>query len=481
MRLMMDEYNLTFEEAWDEVTKLFAYTNHTTLPEALEKWPVDYIKKLIPRCYQIIQMINAKFERELIGRGVEESERDKMRIIHHGHVRMANLGIYASFSVNGVAKIHSDILKETTFRSFYAIYPEKFNNKTNGVTHRRWLMYANLPLTKLLDKRIGQDWKKNADKLKNLMPYVEDEKTQKEFLRVKHIAKVVLKDQIKKMMNIEIDERSIFDVQIKRLHAYKRQSMNILHIIYLYQRLKADKNFKIHPRTFIFGAKAAPSYVFAKRIIELIIAVAKVINNDPDTNKMLKLVFIENYGVSWAEKIIPAADISEQISTAGKEASGTSNMKFMMNGAVTLGTLDGANVEIHQLVGDDNSIIFGLNEDEVKELHQPGDYQPRGIYESDPRLNAVLNSLLDDTWSPKEPGRFRLIFDELIYRGDEYLVLRDFDSYVKAHEKSDELYRDKENWAKMCLVNIAQSGYFSSDRTINQYVKEIWKIKKINL
>jgi len=482
MRVLLDEYHFEWDEIWEQVTKVFAYTNHTVLPEALEKWPVDYIRRLLPRCYMIIQEIDRRFNEELINRGIDEWARNRMRIIHEGYVKMANLGIYSSFSVNGVAQIHSDILKSTTFRDFYLIYPNKFNNKTNGVTHRRWLMYSNQPLTELIDSRIGSSWKNDAEELIALNDFVDQTKTQDAFLKVKQLAKIRLKKYIKKMMDIDIDENSIFDVQIKRLHAYKRQSMNIFHIIYLYQRLKDDKTFKITPRTFIFGAKAAPSYIFAKRIIELIISVAKVINNDPETNAMLKIVFIENYGVTWAENIIPAADIHEQISTAGKEASGTSNMKFTMNGAITIGTMDGANIEINDFVGDDNSIIFGLTESEVSEYYRNHQYNPRDWYHNDMRIKRVLDSLLDGSWGPKrEPAYFRLVFDEIIHRGDEYFVLRDFDSYIKAHERGEELYKDRRNWAKMCLINVANSGFFSSDRTIKQYVADIWRLEKVKL
>lgn len=481
LRIFMDEYGFSFDEVWAQVTRVFAYTNHTVLPEALEKWPVDYFKKLLPRSYMIIEEIDARLVSFLRSQQLDEDAINRMRIIHQGYVKMANIGNYASFSVNGVAKLHTDILKATTFNDFYKLWPEKYNNKTNGVTHRRWLMYCNIPLTNLIDSKIGESWKTHASDLTKLMKFVDDEKTQKEFLKVKHTAKSKLRKYIKKQMGIEIDSNSIFDIQIKRLHAYKRQSMNIFHIIYLYQRLKEDKNFKMQPRTFIFGAKAAPSYVFAKRIIELIIAVAKVVNNDPETNHLLKVVFVENYGVTWAEKIIPAADVHEQISTAGKEASGTSNMKFMMNGAITVGTLDGANVEINQLVGDDNSIIFGLKENEVDECVRNHSYNPWDYYHADFRIKKVMDSLVDGTWAPKkDPQRFKLVFDEILNRGDEYFVLKDFSAYIEAQERSDTLYQDQMNWAKMCLVNVAQSGYFSSDRTIEQYVEDIWKIKKVD-
>ena len=480
MRVLIDEYYFEWNDAWEQVQKVFAYTNHTVLPEALEKWPIDYIKKLLPRIYMILQEINRRFDDEMTKRGTPEEARNNMGIIRNGNVRMANLAIYTCFSVNGVAQIHSDILKAMTFRDFYTIYPHKFNNKTNGVTHRRWLLSSNYLLKRLIDDRIGEEGKFDADKLTKLMSFVEDKKTQTDFLKVKLEAKKNLKKYLKAQMNIEIDENSMLDVQIKRLHAYKRQTLNIFHIIYLYQRMKTDKSFRIEPRTFIFGAKAAPSYIYAKRIIELIIAVGNTINSDPDVSRMLKVVFVENYGVTWAEKIVPATDVHEQISLAGKEASGTSNMKFMMNGAITLGTLDGANVEINQLVGDENSVIFGMSETEVQEQYCQRKYDPRDYYNHDARLKNVLDSLCDGTWAPEsDPTRFKLIFDEIVNRGDEYFVLKDFDSYTKAQERSETLYKDRKNWAKMCLINIAQSGYFSSDRTIKQYVDDIWHLQKI--
>lgn len=479
MRLMMDEYGYGWDDAWNEVTHSVAYTNHTIMAEALEKWPVNFVQRVAPRCYMIIEEIARRFNLFLQEKNVDYGERFAMQIIKDGQIHMTNLAIYAAFSVNGVAKLHTEILKNVTFKEFYKIFPEKFNNKTNGVTHRRWLMYANPELSELIDDKIGTKWHRDMEhEITKLNAFVDDKDVQKKFLKIKHDNKVALANHIKKTMNIDVDPDSIFDVQIKRLHAYKRQLMNIFHVMYLYNRILHDPDFKMTPRTFIFGAKAAPSYDYAKKIIELILAVADVVNNDPVVSKYIKVIFIENYGVSLAEKIIPAADVSEQISTASKEASGTSNMKLMMNGAVTLGTLDGANVEIAKFVGDDNVVIFGLTSDEVLNYYDNGGYSPWDMYNSDGRIKEIIDSLFNGPWVRKD-GQFQTIFNEVMNNGDVYFILKDWPSYVEAQEKIDRLYQDKNKWARMCLVNIANSGYFTSDRTIEDYVKDIWKLEKV--
>ncbi len=480
MRIMMDEYDMGWDEAWAEVTQSMAFTNHTVMPEALEKWPVNYVSNLIPRCYMIIEEINRRFNIEMAEKNVPMDQRYTMNIIKDGQIHMCNLAIYVAFSVNGVAALHTEILKNITFKDFYNFMPEKFNNKTNGVTHRRWLVYSNPELTKLINSKIGDSWITDMDKIKDFEKYADDAKVLEKLDDIKLENKKKLAEYIKEHNGIEVDINSIFDVQIKRLHAYKRQLLNIFHIIYLYQRMKDDPNFRIYPHTYIFGAKAAPSYDYAKKIIELILAVADVVNQDPETSPFLKVVFIENYGVSLAEMIIPAADISEQISTAGKEASGTSNMKFMMNGAVTLGTMDGANIEIVQRAGKENAIIFGMNADEVEELNCNMTYNPWDIYNSDMRIKNILDSLLEGEWTFYKKDKFRMIFDELMNKRDEYYILKDFDSYVKAQEKAQELYQDKKKWQRMCLMNIANSGFFSSDRTIQSYVDDIWHLPKVN-
>lgn len=479
MRLMMDVYGYGWDEAWGEVTKTIAFTNHTIMQEALEKWPVEFIGKVCPRCMDIIWEINRRFNNELAEKNVPMEVRDDVQIIRDGRVYMANLGVYASFSVNGVAKLHTDILKKETFKYFYELFPDKFNNKTNGVTHRRWLMYANPKLADLITSKIGPAWILDMEhEISKFGEFQNDPKVQQAMIDIKKENKHALAKYIKDKMDIEVDENSIFDVQIKRMHAYKRQIMKILHIIYLYQRIKSDPSFTMYPKTFFFGAKAAPSYVYAKKIIQLILAVAEVVNNDPEVSKFMKIVFVENYGVTLAEKIIPAADVSEQISTASKEASGTSNMKLMMNGAVTLGTLDGANVEIHDLVGEDNCVIFGLTSDEVLNYYACGGYSPWDVYNSDPRVKQIMDSLFNGPWTHK-PDQFQLIFDEIMRNNDTFFILKDLPAYIEAMEKVDELYKDEKNWAKMCIVNVAQSGYFTSDRTIRDYVKDIWHLQKV--
>ena len=479
MRVMMDEYGMGWDESWEEVSQSMAYTNHTVMAEALEKWPVNYVQTLIPRCYMIIEEINRRFNIEMTARGVNDGERYAMNIIKDGQIHMTNLAIYTCFSVNGVAALHTEILKAVTFRDFYHYMPEKFNNKTNGVTHRRWLMNSNPELAKLITSKIGDSWYLDMEKIKGFEKYKDDKEVLKVLGKIKLDNKKALAKYIKESLDIDIDVNSIFDVQIKRLHAYKRQLLNIFHIIYLYQRMKSDPSFRIYPHTYIFGAKAAPSYAYAKKIIELIVAVANVINADEEINKYLKVVFVENYSVSLAELIIPAADVSEQISTAGKEASGTSNMKFMMNGAITLGTMDGANIEIVECAGKDNEVIFGLTNEEVEQLNREGTYNPWDLYNSDFRIKNILDSLLSGEWTNYRPDRFRVIFDEIMNNRDNYFILKDFDSYVKAQEKISELYQNKSKWQRMCLMNIANSGKFTSDRTIQQYAKEIWNLKKV--
>lgn len=479
IRLLVDEYGYGWDTAWKLVTKSMAYTNHTVMAEALEKWPVQYIQKLIPRIYMIIEEIHRRSQIYYTEEGVSEEARRNMAIIRDGMVHMTNLAIYTSYSVNGVAALHTSILKADTFADFFKIFPEKFNNKTNGVTHRRWLMYANPDLTKLISNYIGEEWKIKPHLLKKLIEYRQDIKLHAELKKIKLANKQVLTNYILKNNQIEVDPSSIFDVQIKRLHAYKRQLMNVFHIMYLYNRMKEDQFFRPYPRTFIFGAKAAPSYQLAKNIIELINGIAKKINSDPEISPYLKVIFLENYGVSIAEKIIPATDISEQISTAGKEASGTGNMKFMMNGAYTLGTLDGANVEISGLVGPDNCLIFGLKAHEVEEIKRRGSHDPWDVYSKDLRIKRIIDSLIDGTWAGGNVDRFRIIFDEVMHRGDEYFILLDFDSYVKAQEEIEKRYLNEKAWLESIVVNIAESGFFSTDRTIEEYNRDIWHLEKV--
>jgi starch phosphorylase len=482
MRLLMDEYNYGWDEAWGLVTKLFAYTNHTVMPEALEKWPVQYVQHLVPRVYMIIEEINRRFMNYLNEKNIDPAGKYQMAIIKDGQIHMTNMAIYAAFSVNGVAKIHTEILETYTFKDFYQLFPNKFNNKTNGVTHRRWLLYSDPRLADLISDKIGDSWITDYSKIADFKPYAEDKATQKAFMDLKLQNKKDFASFVKKNYDIDIDPKSIYDVQIKRLHAYKRQLLNIFHIIYLYQKIKENpKGFTMTPHTYIFGAKAAPSYVYAKKIIELILAVAKVINNDPEVNKFMRIVFVENYGVTLAERIIPAADLSEQISTAGKEASGTSNMKLMMNGALTLGTLDGANIEIADYAGHENEIIFGLKADEVQKLADSGTYSPWDVYNKDPRVKNVMDSLFSGPWCGGDENRFRMIFDEIMNRNDQYFVLADFDAYCKACEEADAFYEDKARWAKAAIINIASSGYFTSDRTIEEYNRDIWHLKKLTV
>lgn len=477
MRLLMDEYGWGWDESWKVVNKCFAYTNHTVMPEALERWNVNHVQGLLPRVYMIIEEINRRFNAYMAERKIPADTQYRMQIIKDGQIHMTNMAIYAGFSVNGVAKLHTEILEKMTFKDFYALFPEKFNNKTNGVTHRRWMMYCNEELSQLITSKIGEGWKTDMSKIKAFKAFENDKKVQEALFEIKRHNKEKFAAFVKKAYNIELDPDAIFDAQIKRLHAYKRQLLNIFHVMSLYQKLKQDpSNFSMHKHVYIFGAKAAPSYEYAKRIIELILAVADVINNDPAAAPYMKVVFVENYGVSLSEKIIPATDLSEQISTAGKEASGTSNMKFMMNGALTLGTMDGANIEIVDFAGRENAIIFGLNAEEAENLARPGAYNPWDIYNSDPEIKNVIDSLFTGPWAKRSPDRFRLIFDEVMNRGDQYFILKDYQSYKKACEKAEAFYKDKARWGKAVVDNIAGSGFFSSDRTIAEYNRDIWHL-----
>lgn len=475
MRILLDEYQYDWDKAWSIVSRSVAYTNHTIMSEALEKWPVSYLSSLLPRIYALIEEIDRRFRYDVYQKTNDADLANRVAIIKDGFVHMSALADATVFSINGVAKIHSEILKNDTMKDFYRIFPEKFNNKTNGVTHRRWLLYSNPQLTALLKKTIGDGFINDATQLIKLKDHVNDKKLIKQFREVKYQRKLILADYVKKNLGIEVDPNSIFDVQAKRLHAYKRQLLNCLNIIYLYQQLKSNKDFKMVPTTFFFSAKAAPSYTFAKKVIELINKLSKVINNDEEVNKYIKVVFIPNYSVSVAEILLNAADISQQISTAGKEASGTGNMKLMMNGAVTLGTLDGANVEIKEKVGDENIVIFGHTVEQLAQLRRS--YKASEIYNNNPNLKKALDSLIDASWS--KDNSFKAIFDELFSYNDEYFVLADFDSYVKAHKYIQDLYLDYDKFASMCLRNIAESGYFSSDRTIAEYNRDIWHLEKI--
>lgn len=474
LRVLMDDYDYEWDEAWDITVNTMAYTNHTVLSEALERWPINLMEKLLPRIYLIIDEINRRFLSYVRHKhyGLENA----VAILKDGQVHMANLAIVGSHSVNGVAKIHSNLIKTDLFKEFSIIYPEKFNNKTNGITQRRWLLYSNPELRNLIDNKIGTDYHTEFDSIQKLLEFVDDENTQNEFLNVKKRRKEILAKFIFEKTGIKVDVNSIFDTQAKRLHAYKRQLLNVLHIIMLYQEIVSNPEFEITPRTFIFAAKAAPSYSFAKNVIKLINKIANVINNDPYVRGMIKVVFIPNYSVSIAEILINASDVSEQISLAGKEASGTGNMKFMMNGAITLGTLDGANVEIDEQVGRENDVIFGLTVDEVNKLKES--YNAFDYYINNEKLKKAVDSLIDLTWS-NDANEFRVIFDELMSKNDEYMLFADFDSYVKAQKEIEKRYSNKNAWAKSCLINIAKSYVFSSDRTIDEYAKDIWNIRKM--
>ncbi len=487
MRILVDEYKLTWDEAWDVTTKTCAYTNHTIMAEALEKWPIELFSRLLPRIYQIVEEINRRFVADIQAKfpGNQEMVR-KMAIIYDGQVKMAHLAIAGSFSVNGVARLHTEILKNQELKEFYQMYPEKFNNKTNGITQRRFLLHGDPLLASWVTSKIGNDWITNLPHIKKLGIYADDEKCQQEFLNIKYQNKVRLAKYIKEHNGIDVDPRSIFDVQVKRMHEYKRQLMNILHVMYLYNQLKDNPNMEIVPRTFIFGGKAAAGYKRAKLTIKLINSVADVVNNDKSIDGKIKVVFIEDYRVSNAEIIFAAADVSEQISTASKEASGTGNMKFMLNGALTLGTMDGANVEIVEEVGQENAFIFGMSADEVINYENNGGYNPMDIFNNDQDIRRVLMQLINGYYAPNDPERFRDIYNSLLNtqssdRADTYFILRDFRSYAEAHERVDKAYRDEKWWAKAAITNIAGTGKFTSDRTIEEYVKDIWHLSKVTV
>lgn len=474
MRILLDEEGFSWDEAWDITTRVMSYTNHTILAEALEKWPVEMMKKLLPRIYMIIEEIDKRYVEYLQSKYHDDwGKINYMRIINNGEVRMAHLCIRGSHSVNGVAKLHTEILEHEELKDFYNDEPYKFNNKTNGIAHRRWLMSCNKELSDLITELIGDDWKKDTSKLKDLEKYLDNKKVLDRVGEIKYNNKVKLAEYIYEKQGIKVDPNSIFDVQIKRLHAYKRQLLNVLHILYLYHEILDNPEFEIIPRTFIFGAKAAPGYYLAKCIIKLINSVADLINNDPRANDKVKVVFIENYGVSIAEKIIPAANVSEQISTTTKEASGTGNMKLMMNGAITMATMDGANVEISEQVGKENMFIFGLNAEQVLEYNKYGGYSSKDLYHSDRKIKRVVDDLVNG-FIPGLGKDGIAIYDSLITYNDEYFVLRDFYSYIEAQKSLQELYRNQDLWNKISLKNTACSGFFSSDRTIEEYINDIW-------
>ena len=486
MRVLVDENDVPWNDAWEITRKVCAYTNHTIMSEALEKWPLDLFSRLLPRIYQIVEEINRRYCAALIERyGNDHEKIRKMAIIADGQIRMAYLAIVGSHSVNGVAALHTEILKNQELKDFYEIYPEKFNNKTNGITQRRWLLHANPKLAKLITEKIGDGWTTELSELEGILKYAKDADFQKKFMDIKKENKIALAEFIKERKGIEINPDSIFDIQVKRLHEYKRQLLNVFHIIYLYNQLKMNPSLDIVPRTFIFGAKAAASYRKAKLIIKLINSVADVINNDESINGKIKLVFMENYSVSLAEKLIPAADVSEQISTASKEASGTGNMKFMLNGALTIGTMDGANVEICEEVGKDNIFIFGMSSEEVIAKYKDNSYDPWFIYNMNQDARTVLNELINGTFSPENPDMFRELYDSLLNgyggRADEYFVLADFEDYIRAQKDVDSVYKDSKKWAEMAIINTAKSGKFSSDRTIKQYADEIWNLKPVHI
>ena len=484
MRLLMDQEGLGWDQAWDITTKCCAYTNHTIMSEALEKWPIELFSRLLPRVYQIIEEINRRFILEIQQKYPGNFEKiKKMAIIYDGQVKMAHLAIVAGYSVNGVARLHTEILKNQELKDFYEMMPEKFNNKTNGITQRRFLAHGNPLLADWVTDKIGPDWITDLSQLSKLKVYADDEKALQEFMTIKFKNKERLAKYILEHNGVEVDPHSIFDIQVKRLHEYKRQLLNILHVIYLYNQIKAHPEMDFYPRTFIFGAKASAAYARAKKIIKLINCVADVVNNDASINGKLKVVFIENYRVSNAEIIFAAADVSEQISTASKEASGTGNMKFMLNGAPTLGTMDGANVEIVQEVGEENAFIFGMSSDQIINYENNGGYDPDFIYNTDPEIRQVLMQLINGTFS-SDTEMFRDIYNSLLDkrnmpRPDQYFILGDFRSYAEAQKRVEEAYKDEKRWAKMALLNTACSGKFTSDRTIQEYVDDIWHLDKV--
>ena len=487
MRILMDEEGLTWDEAWEVTTKTCAYTNHTIMAEALEKWPIELFSRLLPRVYQIVEEINRRFLERVRSQypGNEDKVR-KMAVIYDGQVRMANLAIVGGYSVNGVARLHTEILEKRELKDFYEMMPEKFSNKTNGITQRRFLLHGNPLLADWVTARVGADWITDLSKISGLAVYADDEKAQAEFMNIKYRNKVRLADYIREHNGIEVDPRSIFDVQVKRLHEYKRQLLNILHVMYLYNKIKEHPEMPFYPRTFIFGAKASAGYAKAKKIIKLINSVAEVINHDDSIKGKIKVVFIEDYRVSNAEWIFAAADVSEQISTASKEASGTGNMKFMLNGALTLGTMDGANVEIVEEVGEDNAFIFGLSADEVMNYEKNGGYDPMQYFNNDPDIRQVLMQLINGMYSHGDMNLFRDLYDSLLQsnqweKADQYFILADFKSYAAAQERVEARYRDEKAWARSAMLNTAKSGKFSSDRTIQEYVDDIWHLDKITV
>ncbi|WP_024294414.1 glycogen/starch/alpha-glucan phosphorylase [Lacrimispora indolis] len=487
MRILLDDYGLSWDEAWEITTKTCAYTNHTIMSEALEKWPIELFSRLLPRIYQIVEEINRRFQQKIMEMypGNQEKLR-KMSIVYDGQVRMANLAIVGGFSVNGVARLHTEILKNQELRDFYQMMPDKFNNKTNGITQRRFLLHGNPLLAGWVTKKIGSDWITSLPHIHRLAVYADDPRCRQEFMDIKYQNKVRLAKYIKEHNGIDVDPRSMFDVQVKRLHEYKRQLMNILHVMYLYNQLKDNPNLDMVPRTFLFGAKAAAGYKRAKLTIKLINAVADVINNDRSIGGKIKVVFIEDYKVSNAEIIFAAADVSEQISTASKEASGTGNMKFMLNGALTLGTMDGANVEIVEEVGAENAFIFGMSSDEVIRYENEGGYNPMEIFNNNYEIRRVLMQLINGYYSPQNPELFRDIYNSLLNtqssdRADTYFILKDFPSYAEAQRRVDQAYRDEAWWAKAAILNVACSGKFTSDRTIEEYVADIWHLEKVKV
>ena len=485
MRLLIDEEGLTWEEAWDVTTKTCAYTNHTIMSEALEKWPVDLFSRLLPRIYQIVQEIDRRFILEVrVKYPGNEEKVSKMSILSNGQVRMAHMAIIAGFSVNGVAKLHTEILKHQELKDFYEMMPEKFNNKTNGITQRRFLLHGNQLLADWITDKIGDEWITDLAQIGKLKPFVEVKEARKEFMEIKYQNKIRLAKYIKEHNGIDVDPRSIFDIQVKRLHEYKRQLLNILHVMYLYNQLKEHPEMNFYPRTFIFGAKAAAGYKRAKQTIKLINSVADVVNNDRSIHGKIKVVFIEDYRVSNAEWLFAAADVSEQISTASKEASGTGNMKFMLNGAPTLGTMDGANVEIVDEVGMENAFIFGLSSEEVIRYENEGGYNPTEIYLNDWEIRRVVDQLVDGTYSQGDREMYRDLYNSLLNtqctdRADTYFILKDFRSYAEAQKRVEEAYLDQDRWSKMAMINTASSGKFTSDRTIEEYVQDIWKLEKV--
>ena len=487
MRLLMDEEGLTWDEAWEVTTKTCAYTNHTIMAEALEKWPIDLFQRLLPRVYQIVEEINRRFVEEIRAKYPNNEEKvRKMAILYDGQVKMAHLAIAAGYSVNGVAALHTEILKKQELKDFYEMMPEKFNNKTNGITQRRFLLHGNPLLADWVTDHIGDGWITNLPEMAKLKPLADDPQARAEFMEIKFQNKVRLAEYIKKHNGVEINPYSIFDVQVKRLHEYKRQLLNILHVMYLYNQLKDNPGMDFYPRTFIFGAKAAAGYARAKQTIKLINSVADVVNNDPSIDGKIKVVFIEDYRVSNAEWIFAAADVSEQISTASKEASGTGNMKFMLNGAPTLGTMDGANVEIVEEVGMENAFIFGLSSDEVINYENNGGYNPVDIYFNDWDIKRVVDQLMDGTYANGNREQYRDLYNSLVNtyssdRADTYFILKDFRSYADAQKRVEEAYKDRDRWSRMALLQTASCGKFTSDRTIQQYVDEIWKLDKVTV